>query len=618
MVLPYHLNRRSRETGHKLCTKPRPGLIQECPGFDGWMLDSSDEFAVDRGAWFDPVMGGYAVWWIERYCRLYEDRWAGEPAVQHGCKTCRRTWTIPNTYSPQFALDRNEEYLGCMAAGHDLCWQYGFLMRLFGWMKQSQDLGKPIRRFKKADFWVPKKNMKSPELAFIGWHITVGDGVMGQHTYFGAKDGAQAREIVGGHAVAAYEQIEELQETVLHKLNEMAFIHVPTKSTMKPLSSSNARTTKSKEGINGSVIVDEVHVVDAEFMKRIRRAGISREEPLLLGGSTAGLDVSGYGKERQDYGREVAAGTKLEDEYLFLCYEADQSTDIEALGDEEVVRLGRKANPAWGITILEGEFRSDLRESRSSSLDSLADFGTYRLNIWQDTTTPWLGKHSWDQCADDYDLADLAGQECDMGLDLSRTRDMTAAVLRFDELDGRRSVWPMFWIPENTASKHAKKVPSFEKWVSAGLISLTPQDTISQQQVFDEISAVLQLVHCRRVAYDPTFADWLTEQLEHNGVERFVFKQSLAEYAAPTEEFESEVLDGTLRHPRHEVLDWQASHCHVYRNRGTKQKRPVRPNEKNYLDPRTIDGVAALVMCYGFPVEESSLDYYDSHPLEMG
>ena len=590
--------------------------MQECPSFDGWVLDASDEYAVDQGAWFDPVMGGYAVWWIERYCRLYEDRWAGEPAVQHGCKTCRRTWTIPKTFNARHAIERAEEYVNCMQSGHDLCWQYGFMMRLFGWLKWSDEFDKPLRRFRRGDFWVPKKNMKSPQLAFLGWYLMVGDGVAGQHIYFGAKDGSQAKEIVGSHVVAAWEVMPELQETVTHKINEMSLLHVPTRSTMKPLSSSNERNTKSKEGLNGSILVDEVHVVDAEFMKRIRRAGISRMEPLLLGGSTAGLDVMGYGKERQDYGREVANGTKEDDEYLFLCHEADQNLDLESITEQECIEIGKKANPAWGITIRESEFLMDFRESRNSTLDALADFGTYRLNIWQQTATPWLSKPCWDKCSDELELSDLSGRRCDLGLDLSQTRDMTAAVLVFDELDGRRPIWPLFWIPENTAAKHAITIPRMSRWVRDGELMVTPQDTISQSQVLRELSEVLSIVNCTRVFYDPTYADWLTEQLAENKKrERISFQQTLKNFAPVTEAFEAEVLEGKVMHPGHPVLDWQISHCHVYRHKSSRQKRPVRPNEKNWRDPRTIDGVVAAVMGYAGVGSPAKASVYEERGL---
>lgn len=593
---------------HALCSKPGPST--ECVGdTDGWIRNESDRLAVAEGCWFDAVMGGYAVWWIERYMRLYEGRWAGEPAVMHGCKECRECWVIPREFNAEFAVERAQMYAECVQNGHETSWQYDFLMRLFGWLRYSEQHQRAVRRFKKFDVWIPKKNMKSPTLAFLGWHIAIGDGEPGQKLYFGAKDGAQAKEIVGNHAVAAFEMSEELQSCIRHYRNEMKFEHEPTRSQMKPLSSSNQRTTKAKEGLNGSLLVDEVHVVDEEFIKRVKRMGISRIEPIMGGFSTAGLEIECYGKRRQDYGRRVAAGEVEDSEYLFICYEADQTIDMESLDVDEAVKIAKRCNPAWGITIDEREFRSDFLEAKNATIDELLDVGTYRFNIWQFASAPWLRAASWARCGQDYTLDDLKGKPCTLGIDLSRCADLTAVVFVFDLEDGRRRLWPMFWIPENTARRHQTKVADFHRWRNEGHIYYTTEDTIDQAQVLAQIQSVMDVVDCRGVYYDPAFAEPLTQKLvEDNYCDRTVFNQSMSCYAAPTEMFEEEVLSGVLAHPEHPVLTWQALHCHVQRNKFTEHKRPVKPSDDT-TDPRTVDGVQAAVMGYtGHLVDQDEYD----------
>lgn len=607
--------------GHELCTRPPARSKLECDAdTPDWIRDAADERVHANGShWFDIIQGAYAVWWIERYMRLYEGRWSGEPAVMHSCKTCARTWLIPKVFNPEVAIERARHYAECVKAGHDCDWQYEFLMRLFGWVGWSSEHSRTLRRFRRGDVWIPKKNKKSPTMAFLGWYLTVGDGEPGQKVYFGAKDGSQAKELVGGHAVAAYECSEELQSVCLYRINEMRFTHLPTRSQLAPLSSSNSRNTKSKEGINGSILIDERHVVDAEFMRRIKRAGISRLEPIELGVSTAGLDTTGHGKERQDYGRAVASGEIEDDQFLWICYEADQSIDLEDLTTDQIVEIGKKANPAWGNTISETEFKADFLESKKASLDELFDFGTYRLNIWQHSSNPWLRAGSWEKCGSDFTLDDVEGKECVLGLDLSRTRDMTAACLVFHKEDERRKIYPMFWLPENTAKRHSGKIAGFLDWQKEGHISLTAKDTISQKQVYDELKVVLDRVNCTHVFYDPTFADWLTQELEDNlEITRVVFNQNMSEFAHPTAQLEEEILAGIIEHPNNPILNWQFSHCHVYKNRFTKKRRPVKPSEDS-SDPRTIDGVAALTM--GMRVEliepEQTLDYYDTNELEV-
>ena len=96
----------------------------------------------------------------------------------------------------------------------------------------------------------------------------------------------------------------------------MSICHLPTCSILKPLSSSNSRTQESKEGLNGSMLVDETHVVDRAMMKRVSRTGISRSEPLRLEVTTAGTVSHGYGHERYEYAKDVLAG-RADCQHLF-------------------------------------------------------------------------------------------------------------------------------------------------------------------------------------------------------------------------------------------------------------------------------------------------------------
>ena len=103
---------KSHKTNHKheLCSKPPATPRDECVDTEAWIRDEADQRVFDNDtAWFDPVRGGYAVWWIERYMRLYQGRWGGEPAQMQGCKTCKRCWTIPREFDEWHAIERSRE-----------------------------------------------------------------------------------------------------------------------------------------------------------------------------------------------------------------------------------------------------------------------------------------------------------------------------------------------------------------------------------------------------------------------------------------------------------------------------------------------------------------------------
>ena len=164
--------------------------------------------------------------------------------------------------------------------------------------------------------------------------------------------------------------------------------------------------------------------------------------------STAGNNPTSYGKKRYDYGKAVEAGTFTDERFFFAAYEAPQNL-ADAELDSDPAKYGRMANPAWGHTVKPGEFLDDYNASKNS-LSDLTTFKTYRLNIWSTSSNPWLKQDDWAKCHKPFTLDDLEGLPCWLGLDLSKTRDMTAAVLVLRDGETFYQV-PYFWLPEDEA-----------------------------------------------------------------------------------------------------------------------------------------------------------------------
>ena len=165
-----------------------------------WLRNAADERAAANGCRFDEARGQFVADWIERYARLYEGEWAGQPMR---------------------LMD----------------WQLDCTLRLFGWVRHSDKWGREIRRFRAASIWVAKKNKKSPTLAGWGLYLLCGDGEPGQKVFFAAKDGTQARDIAGKHAVEMLMQSPELQAECSLNKNRLQITHLPSRSIMVPLSS---------------------------------------------------------------------------------------------------------------------------------------------------------------------------------------------------------------------------------------------------------------------------------------------------------------------------------------------------------------------------------------------
>lgn len=574
-----------------------------------WTRNASDKKAVEKGCRFNVTRAAYAAWWIERYCRLYEGDRAGERLLLWGCKKCERESSddVPewDDGGKELYEARVRRHAKCVVSGHDIDWQFDVVCRIFGWEVYSERWNGWVRRFRRASIWVCKKNKKSPTLAALGLYLLCGDGEQGQKVFFGAKDGSQAREIAGQHAVEMVNQSEELQSDCDINKVEMRITHLPSRSFLKPMSSSNERTQKGKEGINGSILIDETHVVDRAFIRRIKRAGISRREPLHIEVSTAGTDPDCYGKDQFDHGEKVISGEVEDMEFFYVAFAAPQdTTDEQILADP--VKYGRMANPAWGNTVGEEEFLSDMLTSRRTPTD-WADFKTYRLNIWQTSASPWLNADSWRACCDPSRLEDsnLIGRRCWAGLDLALVRDMTALVLVFEgDAPGEFLLQPHFWLPQGTVDRYADRT-HFKEWVRDGFLNVTEGDTLDFGAVriaFTELHAKYSI---QELAYDPHRAEQTTQEIEQGvrfgnrivipgtGVPRFAFKQNIITYAEPTQAFERLVLEGTIIHDGHPVLSWQIGHAVKTKPDNSGNYRIVKPERHGV---KTVDGVQAAIM----------------------
>lgn len=559
-----------------------------------WMRNKSDELAVEKGCWFSVEAGAYVVWWIERYCKLYEGEWAGEPVLLRSGnpevdKRIELDW---DEGGREASVERARIYAEWIASGEaEPDWQYECTMRMFGWLVNSQRWGRTVRRFNQASIWIPKKQKKSPTLATWGVYLTCGDGEEGGNTFSGAKDGGQAC-ISMRHALLMIEQSPELKHICKVNQNEKMIEHTPSNSRYKPLSSNDSRTQKSKEGINGNILIDETHVVDRDFIEIISRAGISRAEPFFIEVSTAGNNPDGYGFERQTYARAVENGSQDNVKLFVAIYEAPQDLTPEQLA-KDPIKYGRMANPAWGHTAHEEEYIDDYNQSRQS-LRSLAIFMMYRLNIWQHTASQWLPIDRWIACGRSAAIDDYAGMNASTGLDLSKTRDMSALVACV-QTSGIPILFPFLWITESAVERYKRQV-NFADWIAAGHLIVCEGDTIQEWRIrdkFEMLSKLLKikvLVKDRALAQD--FEDWVEEK--YPKVLQVDYPQNAAMMEKPIDDFEAAVIEGSITHNNNLCLNWQAGHAAVAEN--AKGCRIIMKPKRE--DHRKVDGMVGSVMAF--------------------
>jgi phage terminase large subunit-like protein len=265
------------------------------------------------------------------------------------------------------------------------------------------------RVYTRALWGLPKKNGKSEDLAAIGAKLLVADGVYGAEVISVAGDRAQAR-IVFDTAKKMVQFSPRLSATL--KIWRDAIEDPNTDSVWRVVSSD----APLRHGLRPSAILfDEVHNQPSRELWDTLEAGVvSREEPLMLGISTAGYDRASL---LGDLCREGEAGE--DPRFLYRWVGLPQDSDLD-YRDPATWRL---ANPALAC---EDPF---LVEERLADMARRLPENTFRrlhLNQWTTGRDVAFPEGVWDAAAAERDIPD--GTECVVAFVAARQRDTVAIV----------------------------------------------------------------------------------------------------------------------------------------------------------------------------------------------
>ena len=565
-----------------------------------WSRNISDERAAADGCWFDVYRACFTVWWTERYCRLYEGAWAGEPLLLRGAHSQFPHEPIMDMWDDSVLahmIQRARDYNDAFQAGEPCDWQYECVMRTFGWVRWSSSsilkVHGHVRRFKRASYWVAKKNKKSPTMAALGLHLLCGDGEQGAKVFVGAKSAQQVIKNVISHMIHMVDKSEDLTGELKINRAHNTIEQICTSSYIYPLSGNDEAAHQKAEGAGGSLLIDETHVVDRAFMDRIDRMHISREEPLILQFSTAGSNPDGYGMGESKYARSILNGTITDHSYMAAVYEAPQDlTDAELVSEPQ--RYAEMANPALGHTVDLDELLSDYKRS-SIDVRKLAKCKMYRLNIWQTSDSPWKVAPYWAACEQARKIEDFRGQSSWAGGDFSRARDMSALVFTFaeDARDGPHYYqFPLMWMVREYADAHRDKA-AFHQWEQDGILTFCDK-TIKYKVIDEKLREIHALYPIQVIRYDPALVTKFMEDLEEEtGIPCVAFPQTILAYTGPTDDFAAAVREGTLYHDGNPCYAWQIQNAVVSKPDNNNNQRIVKPTDDDY---RKVDAVQAGIM----------------------
>lgn len=461
-------------------------------------------------------------------------------------------------------------------------WQQFIIWVAFGWKRADG-----MRRFRVLYEEVARKNGKSTKAAGLGLLLAFADGEPGAEVYSAATKRDQAR-IVHKEAIRMVRKNAGLKKYINIVKDNLNLEQ--TASKYEPLGADSDST----DGLNvHGVVADELHAWKSrEMWDVLETATGSREQPMLIAITTAGIDRRSVCYEKHEYTRKVLEGWKdgsFEDDTWFgIIYTLDEGDDWR---DESV---WIKANPNLGVSKYIEDMRMKAKRAGQMAA-ALNNFLRRELNVWVQGEVKWMNMDAWRACGGEIPALELIkrlrGMTAYGALDLSSTSDITAFVLVFLDEDDNIYVLCRFWIPEdNMLIRSRDDGVHYQKWVKEGYIEATSGNVIDYEWIFEQIEQDLDTFDIDQIAFDRWGAARVVQVLESKGATMVQFGQGFASMNPPMKELERLVLSKKIFHGNNPVLTWMADNL-VARMDPAGNIKPDKEKSRE-----KIDGIVALIM----------------------
>lgn len=452
-----------------------------------------------------------------------------------------------------------------------LPWQWEkVILPLFAWKRPDG-----TRRFRRGYVEIPKKNGKSTLAAGIALYLLLADNEPGAEVYSAASDRKQASII--------FREIRSMVEAS-PALSSLCRV-VPSQKKVESggnFFESLSADAPSKEGLNiHGLIFDELHAQrDRKLWDALEYGGAARRQPLQLAITTAGWDRTTVCWEQHEKAAGVLSG-KIVDPTFFACIFAAGVDD-----DWRESSTWEKANPSLGTTINRESFAEDFCAARGSPAKENS-FKRYRLNIWTEQATRWLGVELWDSC----DLAPEFTGVCHGGLDLASTTDLAAFCAYWP--DTHSAKW-LYWVPAGACRDRERlNKQRFDVWAERGFIKVTPGGVLDYDAIRADVNEFKKVHQLRCIGIDRWNSVQLATQLRKDKIEVAGFGQGFVSLSSPTKELEGLIRTGAFRHGGNPVARWNFGNVAVVQDAaGNVKPTKAKSTEK-------IDGIVAAIMAVG-------------------
>ncbi len=448
------------------------------------VVDRYYKWKKRKDVWFDVDRANEMMDWVETFVRHTTGELAGQPLILEDWQKFAYSW-------------------------------------IYGWVHENEK-GQVVRVTRECYIQVPKKNGKTLfAVGALGYGM-YGEGKLGANCYCCASDFNQAQYAAKPFAATILNHDALLEPSTIYKGAKGTVSSVVYSYIHEGLAYENKFIvmTKNIDSIEGSnpqfVLNDELHKQEnMDQYDNFKSAQISLPEPIMFNISTAGKDSSSVGMRVYTEAKATLKNDDNDSNFVMI-YEPDKGYDWE---DRNVWKM---VNPNIGISVtmsaLEIEFITAQRSAHKK-----AEFLAKHLNVFVNGTEQYFDQEQVETCLVE-DLGDLIGETCYIGLDLSKTSDLTCVDLNFPTYDENGEallkVKQMYFIPtENIEHREKEDNVPYRDLAERGFVQLCDGKMIDQDQVLQYITECMSLYDVNQINYDPAMSQKLIEKCENLGLE---------------------------------------------------------------------------------------------------
>jgi phage terminase large subunit-like protein len=250
----------------------------------------------------------------------------------------------------------------------------------------------------------------------------------------------------------------------------------------------------------------------------------------------------------------------------------------------------KKSNPNLGVSV-SVDYMLEQIAIAEGSLSDKAEFLVKQCNIKQNSSLAWLDTKTVEKCCGEHlIIEDFRSSYCVIGLDLSRTTDLTSAVCII-ERGGEFYCFAKFWLPSAKIQEATQRdnVP-YNIYVERGLLEPSGDNFVDCHDCYNWITYLVQELEILplRVGYDRYSAQYLIQDLNCYGfVTDDVFQGT--NLWGVLQELQGVMQDGKLHIGDNDLLKMH------FLNAGIKVESQSARGKLIKLSPtQHIDGLAAL------------------------